>query len=222
MAVYGYCRVSTDRQADQGVSLDDQQRRIGGRAQEHSWTIDEMFVDEGITGSQPFAERPAGGRLMQQLKTGDVVLVAKFDRAFRSTIDALEMIEHFQKTGVRMFALDMGGDITKPGGVGKLMVTLLAAVAKFERDLICERARNTRQHLDAAGLFPGGARQFGKAWKDEDKATAELEADALKLINIASEYGMSSRDVVTMLAKRNVRVSHVTVQRLQRRHTTAA
>ena len=221
MAVYGYCRVSTDRQADQGISLDDQQRRIRARAEEYSWTIDEMFVEKGIRGGTPFAERPEGRQLASRLRAQDVVIVAKFDRAFRSTLDALDTLKRYDKIGVRMLALDLG-DVTKGGMTGKLVYTLLAAVAQFERDLIAERARQTRQHLDAAGLFAGGARPFGKAWADQDQAAAERETAALGLIATAGEYGMSSRSIAAMLAKRGIAVSHVTVQRLRRRAAKAA
>jgi putative DNA-invertase from lambdoid prophage Rac len=134
MSVYGYYRV-LDRQADQGASLADQQRRISARADEHGWTIDEMFVEECVSGSTPFAERPVGGKLTQRLRTGYVVIVAKFDRLSRSARGALKTITHFGQRDVHVFALDMGGKIAKPRGVSKLIATLLAAVAEFERNV---------------------------------------------------------------------------------------
>ena len=63
-AVFGYARVSTSDQVDNGVSLDEQQRRIEGRCLEQGWQLSEMFVERGVSGSVPFAERPEGGRLL--------------------------------------------------------------------------------------------------------------------------------------------------------------
>jgi resolvase-like protein len=88
MAVYGYARVSTIRQADDGVSLDEQQRRIRGRALEEGWEIAAMHVEEGVSGSMPFAERPQGKALLDRVQPGDIIIAAKLDRASRSALDA--------------------------------------------------------------------------------------------------------------------------------------
>jgi hypothetical protein len=58
--VYGYCRVSTAGQADSGISLDEQEHRIRARCHEHSWSIEHVFVDAGISDSTPLNKRPAG------------------------------------------------------------------------------------------------------------------------------------------------------------------
>ena len=62
MACLGYVRVSTDRQADEGQSLGAQQRVIQGYAMQQGWTVDEIFVECGVSGSTPLAERPQGQR----------------------------------------------------------------------------------------------------------------------------------------------------------------
>jgi DNA invertase Pin-like site-specific DNA recombinase len=56
--VYGYCRVSSQEQASNGISLDEQKRRIEGRCHEQGWTLAELFVEAGVSGSIPFAQRP--------------------------------------------------------------------------------------------------------------------------------------------------------------------
>ena len=82
MTVYGYARVSTERQADEGVSLDEQIRRIEGRALEQGWLIAETFIERGISGSVSLGDRPEGARLVAALQPGDVVIAAKLDRMF--------------------------------------------------------------------------------------------------------------------------------------------
>lgn len=89
MAVYGYVRVSTAHQADQGESLDVQRRQIGGYAQVLGVAVDRTFVEHGVSGSGPFAERPEGAKLLATVRAGDTVIAAKLDRAFRSALDAL-------------------------------------------------------------------------------------------------------------------------------------
>ena len=70
MAIYGYCRVSTLKQANEGESLDVQRRQIEGYALMHGLTIAEVLVEEGVSGSVPVEERPVGGPLFAKLAAG--------------------------------------------------------------------------------------------------------------------------------------------------------
>ena len=80
MAIYGYCRVSTLKQADEGESLDVQRRQIEGYAHMHGLTLAEVLVEGGVSGSVPVEERPVGGALFARLQRGDIVIAAKLDR----------------------------------------------------------------------------------------------------------------------------------------------
>ena len=84
MATFGYCRVSTAKQAAEGESLDVQRRQIEGYALMQGLTLDGVVVEEGVSGSIPVHERPKGGPLFAGLKKGDVVIAPKLDRLFRS------------------------------------------------------------------------------------------------------------------------------------------
>src|SRR3954462_11808800 len=77
MAAYGYVRVSTARQAEEGLSLDVQRRQIEGYALMQGLGVERVFVEEGVSGSVPMAERPAGGELVAVLEPGDAVIAAK-------------------------------------------------------------------------------------------------------------------------------------------------
>ena len=124
MTVYGYARVSTERQADEGVSLEEQIRRIEGRALEQGWLIAETFIERGISGSVPLGDRPEGARLVAALQAGDVVIAAKLDRMFRSAWDALNVIRDFQRRRISLWLLDLGGDVSGDG-IAKLVLTIL-------------------------------------------------------------------------------------------------
>ena len=90
MTVYGYCRVSTAEQANGGLSLETQQQQITGYAMMKGWQIAEFFTERGVSGSVSLADRFQGQRMLAVLQTGDVVITAKLDRAFRSAANALD------------------------------------------------------------------------------------------------------------------------------------
>src|SRR5262245_63504524 len=143
MAVYGYCRVSTLAQAEDGESLETQRRQIQGRAMQEGWMIDEVFVERGVSGSKPFGDREQGAALLARLQPGDLVVAAKLDRMFRSALDALQTCDRFQRDGISLFLLDLGGDVTG-NGVAGLFMKIAAAFAEFERDRLRERIRDVK------------------------------------------------------------------------------
>ena len=158
--IYGYCRVSTTEQADDGVSLAAQKQQITGYAMMKGWKLAEVFIEAGVSGSVPLAERPEGRRLLEAVAKGAVVITAKLDRMFRSAADALVTLEELKSQGVALHMIDLGGDVTG-NGISKMVFTILAAVAEGERDRIRERIRDAKRHLAAQGVFSGGKRPFG-------------------------------------------------------------
>ena len=124
------------------------------------WRVDEHFVERGVSGSIPLADRAEGARMLATIGKGDVVVTAKLDRAFRSAADALTVLEELKDQGVGLHLIDLGGDVTG-NGISKMVFTILAAVAEGERDRIRERIRDARRHLASQGVFGGGRRPFG-------------------------------------------------------------
>ena len=160
MRIFGYSRVSTTEQADNGSSLATQRQQIAGYAMMKGWTVNEHFVEEGVSGSVPLVDRPQGKRLLSMVGKGDVVVTAKLDRAFRSAADALAVLEELKALGVGLHMIDLGGDVCG-NGISKMVFTILAAVAEGERDRIRERIRDGKRHLTAGGVYNGGRRPFG-------------------------------------------------------------
>ncbi len=160
MKVYGYCRVSTAEQASSGLSLDTQRQQITGYGMMKGWQVDEFFVEAGVSGSVPLADRPEGRRMLTALQPGDVVITPKLDRAFRSAADALGTLEQLKEDRVGLHMIDLGGDVTG-NGISKLVFTILSAVAENERDRIRERVRDTKRHRASQRLYNGGKRPFG-------------------------------------------------------------
>jgi putative DNA-invertase from lambdoid prophage Rac len=160
MKVFGYCRVSTAEQANNGDSLDTQKQQITGYAMIKGWTVSGFFIETGVSGSVPLADRPEGKRLIAAVEKGDAIISPKLDRMFRSASDALTTLEELKGDGIALHLIDLGGDVTG-NGIGKLTFTILAAVAESERDRIRERIRDVKRHLASQGIYGGGKRPFG-------------------------------------------------------------
>jgi putative DNA-invertase from lambdoid prophage Rac len=177
MAVYGYVRVSTTRQADQGESLDVQQRTIAGYAMMHGLQVDRIFIEGGVSGSVPLNERPQGKALLASLKPSDTVITAKLDRMFRSALDALGVLADLKTRGVSLHMIDLGGDVTG-NGISKLVFTILSAVAEAERDRIRERISTVKADQKSRQRYLGGKVPFGFRVGDEGALVQDAEQQA--------------------------------------------
>ena len=158
--VYGYARVSTARQADEGERSDVQQRQITGYIHMQGLTLDTVFVERGVSGSKPLSDRPQGAALLAALKPGDVVIIAKLDRMFRSALDALDVLSRLKEGGINLHMIDLGGHVTG-NGVSKLVFTILSAVAEAERDRTRERVAEVKRDQRQRGRYLGGKVPWG-------------------------------------------------------------
>ena len=208
MAIYGYCRVSTVRQATEGESLEVQQRQIEGYAHMHGLTLVGVVVEEGVSGSVPVAERPAAGPLFAKLTKGDVVVAPKLDRLFRSALDALKVVEDLKKRGVALHLLDLGGDISG-NGLSKLFLTIAAAFAEAERDRIRERIGQVKADQKARGRYLGGKVPFGFCrGEGGELVEATSEQEAIQEIVVLRAQGKALRAIAEAMQAKGYRISH--------------
>ena len=214
MAVYGYTRVSTDRQADEGESLGAQQRVIEGYAMMLGLKVDEMFVERGVSGSKPLRDRPQGQRLLAMLQPGDVLITPKLDRMFRSALDALDVLGQIQKRGVTLHMIDLGGDVTG-NGISKLVFTILSAVAEAERDRIRERIRDVKADQRQRQRYLGGKLPFGwRVGQDGELVEVPEQQAAVKRARKLRAKGLSLRAIAADLSEKGFRLSHEGVKRV--------
>ena len=208
MAIYGYCRVSTARQATEGESLDVQQRQIQGYAHMHGLALDGIVVEEGVSGSVPVAERAAAGPLFSKLTKGDVVIAPKLDRLFRSALDALKVVEDLKKRGVALHLLDLGGDISG-NGLSKLFLTIAAAFAEAERDRIRERIGQVKADQKARGRYLGGKVPFGYRRGDAGELVShQAEQEAIREIVALKAQGKALRAIAKAVQAQGHQLSH--------------
>jgi putative DNA-invertase from lambdoid prophage Rac len=197
--ILAYARVSTAEQAANGDSLATQRQQIEGYAMMKGWQIAEFFIDGGVSGSVPLAERPEGRRLLESAARGDVIITAKLDRAFRSAADALGTLEEMKDQGVGLHMIDLGGDVTGDG-ISKLVFTILSAVAENERDRIRERIRDVKRHLALQGIYGGGKRPFGYDVVEGRLVPKANEQAAIARMKALRKKGKPYREISKVIA----------------------
>jgi DNA invertase Pin-like site-specific DNA recombinase len=139
---YGYARVSTD---EQSTAL---QTDALANAK-----CDEVFEDNGTSGTVPARDREGFGKLWGKLRAGDTVVVWRLDRLGRNVQDTLATIEALDTQGV---ALESVRDkIDTSGPTGRAMATVILAFAQLERDVLVERTRAGLEAARARGAKPG-------------------------------------------------------------------
>ena len=175
MRKFGYARVSTSSQ-----SLDIQVNRLLEEGVE-SFRI----LTDKASGKD--AEREGLNMLMAKLEKGDQVLVTKLDRLGRNTLDMVQLVASFEKLGVSVRFLDDG--ISTEGTMGKMVVTILSAVAQAERARILERTNEGRIEAKVKGI------KFGRKASIDRKKFTELNAKGLGATMIAKEMGISRASV---------------------------
>lgn len=213
MTTYGYIRVSTLQQANEGDSLETQLKQIGSYASLKGFDIpSENFVTErGVSGSLEFEKRPEGSKLFERLESGDVLIFSKLDRAFRNTRNALNTLHELKLRGVSVHFIDLGGDVTNDG-IGSVIFTILSAFASFERERIATRIREVKQVQKGEGKFLGGFTRFGFTVEDEKLVPNPEEQIIIKEMKGMRRRGMSLRRISKWLDRTyGVSMSHSTV-----------
>lgn len=148
-----YVRVSTEEQVAAGNGLDAQIAQLKREAEYKSWTVVELVRDEGVSGKD--LVRPGLRHALELIRDGkaDGLAVAKLDRLSRSVIDAGMLAEWFDDVDARLVALDLNIDTSSPSG--RMVFSVLSAVAQWERETIAARTRDGLAALRAKGKPTG-------------------------------------------------------------------
>lgn len=152
-----YIRVSTEEQAQRGFSLPAQRERLESFAKSQGWTLARVYEDDGYSAKD--TNRPALQAMLADVQPGEVILAYKLDRLTRSVLDLYELMKRFDQRGVLFKSATEEFNTTTPHG--RLMITLVAVLAQWERETIAERVKMGRQKKAASGEWPGGPVPFG-------------------------------------------------------------
>jgi DNA invertase Pin-like site-specific DNA recombinase len=179
-----YARVSTSNNGQDPIM---QTRELGEFCERRGWTLIE-YVDIGISGTKE--KRPALDRLMADAhkRKFDVVVVWKFDRFARSVSHLLRALETFQALGIQFVSLSEQLDTSTP--TGKMVFTVLGAVAELERSLIVERVRAGLRNARAKGKHIGRPKIYV-----DHLQVAHLRAQGLSWLAIAQRMGVGEGTV---------------------------
>jgi DNA invertase Pin-like site-specific DNA recombinase len=184
MALIGYARVSTE---DQHLEMQLAQLREAGA---------ERIYQEKISGVR--TDRPELMALLDYVRDGDIVICCKLDRIARSTRHLLEVVEVLEKKGVAFRVLNINLDTSTP--TGKLMLSMLAAIGQFEREMMLERQREGIILAKKAGAYKGR--------KPTARAKSELVLNLL-------DQGKTKEAVA-----KEIGIGIASVYRIQKQHRT--
>jgi DNA invertase Pin-like site-specific DNA recombinase len=219
-----YLRVSTDKQADHGVSLDAQRAKAQAYADLFDLDLVAIEVDAGESAST--LARPALQRALSMLKAGkaDAILVVKLDRLTRSVRDLCDLVDTYFRAG-KWSLLSVGEQIDTRSAAGRMMLSMLTVIGQWEREAIGERTSAAMAHLASEGRYCGGGVPFGYALASDGETLVEV-ADELAVVREARalrEAGLSYRAIAATLAERGVRIrGRMGVGQVQRMLATAA
>ena len=180
---YGYARVSTLQQSNNGNSLIDQENKLREAGAE------EVVIDS-FTGTK--MDRPQFTTLLGRMQAGDTLIVTKLDRFARTAVDGGAIIKQLHDKGITVHILNMG--ITDDTPMGKLMVTMLLAFAEFERDMIVERTQTGKDIARAKGIrVDGRPKKFSI---EQMRHAMQLLAEGNSYIEVSKLTGISKSTLI--------------------------
>ena len=201
-----YLRVSTDKQADRGVSLDAQRAKVEGYAALFDLDLVAIEVDAGESAKS--LARPALGRALAMLRTGkaEALLVVKLDRLTRSVRDLCDLVDRFFRDGKRAL-LSVGEQVDTRSAAGRMVLNMLTVLGQWEREAIGERTSAAMQHKASQGEYTGGAAPYGYALAADGVTLAEVESEQAVIAD-ARAYratGLSLRKIAEELGRKGLR-----------------
>ncbi|WP_341356676.1 recombinase family protein [Rossellomorea sp. y25] len=188
-----YIRVSTEEQAREGFSISAQREKLKAFCHIHDWDSYKFYVDEGISGKD--TQRPQLQLMLEHIKQGHIntVLVYRLDRLTRSVLDLYQLLDVFEKNNCKFKSATEVYDTTT--AMGRMFITLVAAMAQWERENLGERVRMGQIEKARQGKYSAKA-PFGYDKDQNDvlvinKSEKEIIIDMIKKL----EQGYSLRQL---------------------------
>lgn len=207
----GYCRVSTDEQAQHGVSLDAQESRIRDYAERQGLELLAVIRDEGVSGTVPLMARPGGADVLRWMAGAGHLIACAPDRLSRDAADAIRLVRDWDRAGVRLHLTDSGGLRETKTATGRLHANLDAVLAQHTRDMIAEKTAVAMQHMSARGEHVGRAPRGWVVQRDEagrPRLALDSTSDGAALITRARELrveGLSFAAIARQLTSEGFR-----------------
>ena len=188
MTVYGYLRVSTDKQ-----DCDNQKIGVEALAEKLGLPIENWIVDDGVSGTKEPQKRKLG-KLLRKIKTGDVIICSELSRLGRRLFMVISILEHCMKIGAKVLTAKEGyelGDNVQ----SKILAFAFGLVAELEREMISKRTKEALQRCKADGKRlgrPFGSRNKKHALDGKEDKISELLNQGLSVVQAAQRLKVSS------------------------------
>ena len=199
-----YLRVSTDKQADKGISLEAQEEKAKAYAGLYDLDLIETVIDAGE--SAKTLDRPGLQRALAMLKAGkaDALLVIKLDRLTRSVADLGKLIEKYFAPG-KSGLLSVSEQIDTRSASGRLVLNILASVSQWEREIIAERTSDAMRHKQSQGEYIGGEVPYGFRLVAGELIEDEAEQEVIQKAKAYHSEGLSLRKIAAELDKQGIK-----------------
>lgn len=193
----GYVRVSTRKQAAEGLSLGEQERRLRAYVEAEGWDLCEVYADAE---SGRTVDRPGLTRMLEAAEAGafDVLVIPKIDRFGRNFRESVELKGRLEDAGVRLLAMDLRMDFST--GTGPLIWSTMTAVAQLESENIGQRVAYVAEARARSGKLPGGRRKlYGYVRAGGDVVIDQAEALLVRRVFEQAAAGMAIREITYRL-----------------------
>ena len=185
MSVFAYGRVSTTLQSTENQRLE---------ITNTGFQIDYWFADDGVSGKVCARQRPQFSRMLDKIRDGETLVVSKLDRLGRDAVDVLQTVQSLADRNIKIIVLQLGNtDLSSP--TGRLLLTMLAAVASMERDLLIERTQAGLMRAKAEG------KKLGRPSKTTQEQKAEIvlrKKNGESISHLARIFGVSRATILAI------------------------
>jgi site-specific DNA recombinase len=203
-----YVRVSSMGQALDGDSLEAQAERLAAYCKVRGLVVVETVQDPAQSAYKPLANRKGGRRVLELVKARsvDVVVVYKLDRAFRNARDCLDVTSAWDKAGVALHLVDLGGQaVDTRSATGRFFLTIMAGAAELERNQVAERTAMVLRMKARKGERIGCDAPFGFAHENGRLIENAPEQATLATVRALRAAGVSFRGVCAQLETKGIR-----------------
>jgi len=192
----GYIRVSTEEQANSGISLDAQKAKIEAYAALYDIELVSIEVDAGV--SAKTLNRPGLQSALAKLEAGvaTALIVVKLDRLTRRVADLDTLIERY--FGSRFTLMSVSEQIDTSSAAGRLVLNVLTSVAQWERETTSERTKTALAHKKAQGQHVGSA-GFGYKMVEKKLAQVQTEHETIAVIQALRNAGHTLQAIADYL-----------------------
>lgn len=199
MTVYGYLRVSTDKQ-----DCDNQKIGVENLARRLNLSVESWIIDDGVSGTKEPEKRQLG-KLLKKIKSGDVIICSELSRLGRKLFIVISILEHCMKVGAKVLTVKDGyelGDNVQ----SKILAFAFGLVAELEREMISKRTKEALQRLKSQGRSlgrPRGRKNRKHVWNGKEEQISRLLKQGVGKTKTARITGMGVGSIYAFIRQQN-------------------